>query len=112
MALDTEDIKLITGLQGKMEDRLVAAIQGVGSGIRAKMESEVDRIDENDKKRNNKIEKLEKQTTITRWAHRNPRVAIIAFVIFMFSVAVGYHTINFKRTAEKILKIEFREDPR
>ncbi|MCK5605354.1 hypothetical protein KAR91_25915, partial [Candidatus Pacearchaeota archaeon] len=105
MPLETEDIKLITELQSKMEDRLVTAIGGLGSGIRAKMESEVDRIEVLDEIRNGKIEengeeikKLKKETKIARWIQRNRRNSTIILVLFIFAVAYSYHTINFKRT--------------
>ena len=117
MALDTEDIKLITGLQHKMEERLVEAINGTASGTRAKIESEVNRIDEMDKVRNGKIEanndeikKIKKETIIARWIQRNRRLAVIILFIAMFTAAWGYHTLNFKRTVEKILKIEWKDD--
>ncbi len=116
MALDTEDIALITGLQDKMEERLVKAIGGLGSGIRAKLESEVDRIEVLDEIRNDKIEtndeeikKLKKETKIARWIQRNRRLSVIIVTIAMLAVAYGYHTINFKRTVEKVLRIELNE---
>jgi len=117
MALDTEDIKLITGLQKDMEDRIVEAIKGQGTGMRAKIESEVNRIDEMDKLRNGKIrcneEELEivkDETKIARWVQRNRRLSAIILMIAMFTAAWGYHTINFKRTVEKVLKIELKDD--
>ena len=116
MALDTEDIKLITSLQSDMEKRVVDAISGLGSGLRAKMESEVDRIEVLDKIRNGKIEnngeeikKLKKETTIARWIQRNRRLSVIIITIAMLAVAFSYHTINFKRTVEKVLKIELKD---
>jgi hypothetical protein len=118
MALDTEDIKLITDLQGKMEERLVTAIGGLGSGLRATMKSEVDRIEVLDDIRNGKIEcndeeikKLKKETKIARWIQRNRKLSVIILFIAMFTAAWGYHTINFKRTVERILKIELKENP-
>ncbi len=114
MALNTEDIKLITGLQDKMEGRLVDAIKGQGSGIRATMKAEVDRIEVLDKIRNNKIEtngeeikKIKKETVAARWMQRNRRLSIIILVIFM--AAYGYHEINFKRSLERYFKIELNE---
>lgn len=118
MALDTEDVKLITGLQGEMEKRLVDAIKGQGSRVRATMESEVDRIEVLDKIRNGKIQengeeikKIKKETVIARWIQRNRRLAVIILFIAMFTAAWGYHTINFKRTVEKVLKIELNKTP-
>ena len=117
MALDTKDIQLITGLQDKMEERLVGAIKGLGSGMRATMSAEVDRIEVLDEIRNGKIEandeeikKLKKETKIARWIQRNRRLAVIILFIAMFTAAWGYHTINFKRTVEKILRIELKND--
>ena len=117
MALDTEDIKLITDLQGKMEERLVETIKGTATGVRAKVESEVDRINEMDKIRNGRIDKntddiemLERETRVGRWAQRNPKIAIIGFIIFVASIAIGAYSMNVKRTVEKVLKIEFKDD--
>ena len=107
--MDSDDIRLITELQEKMEQRIVETINGTATGIRATIKGEVNRIDEMDKQRNNRISKLENQTVVIRWAHRNPKVAIIVFAMFMLTVAFGYHTINFKRTAERLLKIELNE---
>ena len=116
MALDTEDIKVITGLQDKMEERLVEAIKGTGTGVRAKIESEVNRIDEMDKIRNGRIQKnaddiedLEAETKIARWVQRNKRLSVIIAAIFMMGMAFGYHTINIKRTVEKYLNIELKD---
>ena len=110
MAMDTQDIKLITGLQDKMEERLVEAIKGLGTGVRAKIESEVNRIDEMDKIRNSRINTLEKETIIGRWAYRNPKVTIIATIILIASIALGSYQINVKRTIEKIIPIEFTDE--
>ncbi len=93
------------------------AISGLGSGVRAKMESEVDRIEVLDEIRNGKIEtngeeikKLKKETTIARWIQRNRRLSATILFIAMFTAAWGYHTINFKRTVEKILRIELKDE--
>ena len=117
MALDTEDIKLITGLQSEMEKRLVDAIHGTAKGVRAKVESEVDRINEMDKIRNGRIDKntddiemLERETRVGRWAQRNPKIAIIGFIILVASIAIGAYSMNVKRSVEKVLKIEFKEE--
>lgn len=114
MALDTEDIKLITNLQSQMERRLVAAINGTATGTRATVESEVNRIDEMDKIRNGKIDCnqrdidiLQNETRGSRWAQRNPKVAIIGFIILVASIALGAYNMNVKRTIEKIIPIEF-----
>ena len=74
--MDSDDIRLITELQEKMEQRIVETINGTATGIRATIKGEVNRIDEMDKQRNNRISKLENQTVVIRWAHRNPKVAI------------------------------------
>ena len=110
MALDREDIKFITEQNNAMEKRLTNTIQGQGSGVRAKIESEVNRIDEMDKKRNGKIKSLEKQTHVFRWAHRNPKTTIIIVIIFIAFVTLGMHQVNVKRTIEKHLKIELNEN--
>jgi len=114
--MDTEDLRLINDIQAKSEERIIGHINGTAKGVRAKIESEVNRIDELDKIRNSRIEKaennitiLKKETRISRWAHRNPRIALVAFVILVAGVATGLHTINVKRTIEKVMKIEFNE---
>jgi hypothetical protein len=116
MGLNTEDIKLITGLQSDMEGRLTTAIEGLGTGIRAKMESEVDRIDELDKLRNGKIGKCEteietikEQTKIARWIQQNKKFAAIILILFFFIVAYGYHTINFRKTIKEVTRIELND---
>ena len=116
MGLDTEDMKLITGLQSEMEGRILTAIKGVGSNMMAKIESEVNRIEVLDALRNGKIEDnekelklLKKETKIARWIQKNKRNSIIIIVVTMLIVAFSYHSINFKRTIERIMKIELNE---
>ena len=117
MALDTEDIKLITGLQSEMEGRLVGAIKDQGLSVKTKIQSEVNRIEVLDALRNGKIEKSEKEiklvkkeTQIARWIQRNKKLSVIIIAVAMLIVAFGYHTLNFKRAAEKYLKIEWKDD--
>ena len=116
MPLETEDIKLITDLQSQMETRLVDAIKDQGLSVKTKIQSEVNRIEVLDALRNGKIEtngeeikKLKKETKIARWIQRNRRNSAIILVLFIFAVAYSYHTINFKRTVEKILRIELKD---
>ena len=116
MALDTEDIKLSTGLQDKMEERLVSAINGTAKGVRAKVESEVDRIDEMDKIRNGRITKneddiecLQDETRVVKFAKKHPGKVIIGAVIFVALVSLSASQLNVKRTVEKMLNIELIE---
>lgn len=117
MALDRDIVDFIVGQNKDMEERLTDAIHGSAKGVRAKVESEVNRIDEMDKIRNGKIQEngeeiknLKKETLIARWIQRNRRLAAIILMIAMFTAAWGYHTINFKRTVEKVLRIELNEE--
>ena len=111
MALDKDIVDFIVGQNEDMEERLTDAIHGSAKGVRAKVESEVNRIDEMDKKRNDRIGKLEKQTTVPRWAHRNPKAAIIIIILFIVSVAYSMHRVNLDRTIEKYFRIELNENP-
>lgn len=118
MALDTEDIKLITGLQEKMETRLVDAIKDQGLGVKTKIQSEVNRIEVLDALRNGKIEangdeikKIKKETVIARWIQRNRRLSLIILIVFIFAAAFAYHEINFKRTVERYFRIELNDTP-
>ena len=110
MALDKDIVDFIVGQNESMEKRLTDAIHGSAKGVRAKVESAVNRIVEMDEKRNDRIGKLEKQTTIPRWAHRNPKAAIIILILFIASVATGMHQINVKRSIEKHFKIDLNEN--
>ena len=99
-----------------MKKDLMEAINSQGSGTRAKIESEVNRIDEMDKIRNGKISKnsediiaLEEETKLSRWCERNKKLTALFLLIGMLGVAFAYHSINFKRTVEKILKIELND---
>ena len=114
--MDTEDIKLITDLQAKSEERIIGHINGTAKGVRAKIESEVNRIDEMDKLRNGRIseneddiKEIKEETRISRWAHRNPKVAIITVVILIASVSIGLHTVGVKRAVERLMRIELKE---
>ena len=118
MALDTEDFKLLTDLQSNMEERIVSAIHGSAKGVRAKVESEVNRIDEMDKIRNGRIadneeeiEIVKDETKLARWVQRNKRLTVIIAALFIFAVAFAYHELNFKRTIEKYFRIELNENP-
>ncbi len=114
--MDDATIHFITSQNTQLKEDLKDIILANGTVIRGKIVSEIDRIDELDKRRNSRIEKAEdnivlikKETRISRWAHRNPKLALITFVILVAGVATGLHTINVKRTIEKVMKIEFNE---
>ena len=62
-----------------------------------------------DEKRNGRIEKIENQTGVIRWMHRNPIPSAIALLVVIMMGAWGYHKINVKKTVENITKIELNE---
>ena len=70
----------------------------------------LDTIKDLDEKRNGKIEKLEKETGVMRWMHRNPIPSAIAVLIIIMIGAFGYHRINIKKTVENITKIELKDE--
>ena len=117
MALNIEDIKLITDLQFNMEKRLVDAIKGQGTGMRAKIESEVNRIEEMDKIRNGKIrcneeevDILKDETKIARWIQCNKKTAVTIFIVVVAAIGMGMAKIDVKRSIEKAAKIELRDE--
>jgi hypothetical protein len=100
-----------------MEKRLTEAITSQGTGTRATIEAEVNRIDMMDKIRNGKIahneselEILQRETRIARWCQRNKRLSAIIAIIVILGVMVSYQSINIKQSIEKHLKIELKED--
>ncbi len=101
MSLDTQDIKLITDLQGRMEGRLVDAIKGQGSGMRATMTSEIDRIEVLDKIRNDRIGKneddveiLQNETRGARFLQRKPVKTIIVAIVIIALISLGASKID------------------
>ena len=114
--MDAETIKFITEQNRGLKNDLKDIINLNGSAIRATMESEVDRIDEMDKRRNGKISEnradiyeLRKETRISRFAQRNAGKVIIGFIIIVAVISVAAHTVNVKRTIEKVMRIELNE---
>ena len=106
MALDREDMKFITEV-----------VQANGAAVRATIKAEIEVIKEMDKVRNGRILKnedrvkeLKDQTVFMRWMERNKKVTAVVLVLFVFGVASLYHAINFKRTVEKVLKIELKDE--
>ena len=114
--MDAETIKFITDQNRELKEDLKDIIVVNGTVIRGKIESEIDRIHEMDEIRNGriciaeeKIEKISNETVIARWVNRNKRTALIIFMLSVFALAFGYHAINFKRTVEKIMKVELND---
>ena len=114
--IDAKTIQFITDQNREQTEHLKDIILANGTLIRGKIESEIDRIDEMDRLRNGKIKEngddiniIKKETRISRWAHRNPKVALIVFVAFVLLIATGFHTINVRRTIEKVMRIELNE---
>ena len=114
--MDDATITFITEQNRQLKDDLKDIIMANGTVIRGKIESEVDRIDEMDKKRNGRICKneddikdLKKDTRASRWLHRNPKAAVIIILAASVFLMTAFHTINVKRTIEKITKIELNE---
>ena len=114
--MDAETIKFITAQNKELKEDLKDIIMANGTVIRGKIESEVDRIDEMDKLRNGRIcdaeediKELKKETALARWINRNKKLALVLFALSVFALAFGYHAINFKRTVEKIMKIELND---
>lgn len=91
------------------EETIIEIIRMEAETTRDFIKAEVDRIDEMDKKRNGKIEKLEKETIWVRWINRNPKKAIIIFLILMIGSVAVVNAINVHRTAERILNVELKD---
>ena len=96
---------------------IIQLIKDQGTVTRAVIRAEIDRIDEMDRKRNGiinetkqKVIKLEAETRWTRWMWRNPKASIIIFVTGVALVLMGFNAINVRRTAEKVLNIELKEN--
>ena len=107
--MDGDTIQFITNQNKELKGDLKDIIEANGTAVRGKIEAEADRMD----KRFIPIEKdvkiLKRETRISRWAHRNPRVAIVGFILAMAVLMIGLHTLNVKRTVEKVLRIELNE---
>lgn len=114
--MDTDTIKFITEQNKELKEDIKDIIAAHGTAIRGKMESEIDRIYEMDQIRNGKIEKnkeavykIEHETRLFRWAHRNPKWSIIIGIVLMAFISLGVHEINVRRTIEKVTKIELKD---
>jgi len=77
------------------------------SGTRATITSEINRIDEMDNKRNNRIgsnekaiKQIRKETGLFRWMHRNPTKAIVVIVVIFGGLAYGYNKIDIRKGLE------------
>ncbi len=107
--MDAETVTFITDQNRQLKNDLKDIVEVNGTVVRAKIESEVDRLDKRFIPVEKDVKILKKETSIFRWAHRNPRVAIIGALLVLAGVFVGLHTINVKRTVEKVLRIELNE---
>jgi hypothetical protein len=92
------------------DEAIIELIKMEGTATRGLIRSEIDRIHEMDEKRNGRIQKLETETRWTRWMARNPKVAIAIFISGVALVILGFNAINVRRTAEKVLNIELKEN--
>ena len=90
----------IISLFEKQEETLKEIIQLNGSAVRAKMESEVDRLDEADKRRNCTVNTLRLETTFWRWTQRNYRLVVPIVLLLLLLLIKGADRINVKRTFE------------
>ena len=114
--MDAETIQFITEQNRAQNEYLKDIIVVNGSAIRAKMEAEVDRIEILDNIRNGKIEKNEQgikelrgETRLSRFAQRNAGRMILGFVIVVALISLAAHSLNVKRTIEKVMRIELNE---
>ncbi len=113
--MDAETVTFITKQNRELKDDLKDIIEANGTAVRGKIESEVDFIKIMDEKRNGRIEKAEenikeikKETRVSRWAHRNPKVAIITVAIFIASVSIVLHTVGVKKAVDRLIRIELK----
>jgi len=102
-------------------DKVNETIEGGLKGVRIYVASGFETIDRLDKARNDRIGKneeglkeIKKETTVSRWMHRNPGrftagVAIVA-MIFLIATAFLATRIDPKDTIEQLTPIEFKEN--
>lgn len=96
-----EVILLFNSLEKKIDsndEKMHEFIKASSTLTRAKMESEVDRINEMDKLRNGRIgqneediEELQEETRPARWVYRNPKVSAVILIVVIMLGAWGYH---------------------
>lgn len=124
MALDREDIKFITDQNDRMKTDLMDAITLQGSGTRALIESEVNRIDEMDKVRNGRIrtaerdietleqkaENCEAHVKGIKWLTKRWYMILVFMVIFGLCTSWLFHHLDVRKTVEKQIGIELKED--
>ena len=115
--MDKETIDFIVKQNQILKKDLKESIELNGIVVRGTIRSEVNRIDEMDKIRNGKIdcnerdiEMLQKETRLSRWMQRNPKVAIIGLIIIISVIALGAYQMNIKPTIEKYLRIELHDN--
>ena len=96
---------------------LIEIIKMEGTATRALMRSEIDRIEEMDRVRNgriceaeNSIKEIKSETKFFRWMHNNPKWSLILMALFVAAVVIGTHTINIRRTIERMTKIELNDN--
>ncbi len=107
--MDAETITFITDQNRQLKNDLKDIVEVNGTVVRAKIESEVDRLDKRFIPVEKDVKILKKETSIFRWAHRNPKVAIITAVVFVACVAISLHTVGVKRIVERLIRIELNE---
>ena len=116
--MDTDMVKFITEQNKDLKEdfikqniELKADLKEIvdinGTFIRATMKAEVDRIDEMDRLRNDRIgknegciEEIKEQTAVWRWMHVNPLKSAIIMMSLFAGLAYGYHKINLPKTIE------------
>lgn len=118
--MEAEDYKFFTeqnqnlqrNLEGYMDRTIIAQATVISERVDRKIEQKMgdtnrklDQIITQDIIRNGRIghnedniEGLQKETSVPRWAHRNPYLFLIGFLIIFFGLAYGYHRINVVKT--------------
>ena len=89
--MDTETIKFITGENRELRKELKKDLKEIIGPV----------MDE--------VKIIKRETRVSRWAHRNPKVAIITVVILIASVSIGLHTVGVKRAVDRLMRIEIKD---
>ena len=55
------------------------------------------------------VKTIKRETYVARWMQRNPRPSLIIIFIVIAAIAFGSHSLNLRRTVEKVLRIELNE---
>ena len=114
-----EDLKEFILMNGSLDRaKMINIIDPIAKDVALIKEQGIKRNGRLEELENCKAEQLdllrvEKETTFTRWMHRNPRIAIIgiliAALVFGVTSAVSYHKVDARRSIEKVLPIVLQE---